>query len=145
VANLVPIFAFVLQYNDLHRLLVMSTFPLTALHLAMMIVFEFPDYMNDLRHEKLTLLVRIGWEKGIVLHNILILTAFLLLGLAATFGLPLAIVLPAFIPLPLGLLQIWQLRRISAGAKPNWTTLGFTAVVLFGSVTYLLAFTFWTR
>ena len=145
VANLVPIFAFVLQYHEFHRLLAMSTFPLTALHLAMMIVFEFPDYLNDIKHDKPTLLVRIGWQRGIILHNILILSAFLFLGLAATFGLPLAIVLPAFIPLPLGLLQIWQMRRIDAGAKPNWTTMGFTAVVLFASVAYLLAFTFWTR
>ncbi len=145
VANLVPIFAFVLQYGELHRLLVMSTFPLTALHMAMMIVFEFPDFLNDLKHEKATLLVRVGWERGMVVHNILILTAFLLLGLAATFGLPLAIALPAFIPLPLGLLQIWQMRRIASGGKPNWTTVGFTAVILFGSVAYLLAFTFWTR
>jgi 1,4-dihydroxy-2-naphthoate octaprenyltransferase len=145
VANLVPIFAFVLQFGDLHRLLVMSTFPLTTLHLAMMIVFEFPDYLNDIKYEKLNLLVRVGWERGMVLHNILILTAFFLLGLAAMFGLPLAIVLPAFIPLPLGLLQIWQMRRIAGGGKPNWTTMAFTAVVLFGSVTYLLAFTFWTR
>jgi len=145
VANLVPIFAFVLQYGELHRLLVMSTFPLTTLHLAMMIVFEFPDYLNDLKYEKPTLLVRVGWERGMVFHNILILTGFLLLGLAATFGLPLAIALPAFIPLPLGLLQIWQMRRIAGGGKPNWTTMGFTAVVLFGSVAYLLAFTFWTR
>jgi 1,4-dihydroxy-2-naphthoate octaprenyltransferase len=145
VANLVPIFAFVLQTGELHRLLVMTTFPLTALHLAMMIVFEFPDYLNDLKYEKLTLLVRVGWERGMVLHNILILTAFLLLGLAAVFGLPWAVALPAFIPLPIGMLQIWQMRRISAGGKPNWTTVAFTAVVLFGSVTYLLAFTYWTR
>lgn len=145
VANLVPIFAFALQYQELHRLLVMTTFPLTALHLAMMIVFEFPDYYNDVKYNKLTLLVRLGWERGMVFHNILILTGFLLLGLAAFFGLPSAIVLPAFLPFPLGLLQIWQLRRIAAGAKPNWTTVGMTAVVLFGSVAYLLAFTFWTR
>jgi 1,4-dihydroxy-2-naphthoate octaprenyltransferase len=145
VANLVPIFAFVLQFGGLHRLLVMSTFPLTVLHLAMMIVFEFPDYLNDIKNEKYNLLVRVGWERGMVLHNILILTTFFLLGLAAMYGLPLAIVLPAFIPLPLGLLQIWQMRRISGGGKPNWTTMAFTAVVLFGGVTYLLAFTFWTR
>ena len=145
VANLVPMFAFALQTGELHRLLVMSTFPLTALHLAMMIVFEFPDYLNDLKYEKLTLLARVGWERGMVLHNLLVLTAFLLLGLAAVFGLPLAIVLPALIPLPIGLLQIWQMRRIAGGGKPNWTTMAFTALVLMGSVTYLLAFTYWTR
>ncbi len=145
VANIVPIFAFVLQTGELHRLLIMSTFPLTALHLAMMIVFEFPDYINDIKFDKFTLLVRVGWERGMILHNILILTAFFLLGLAAMFGLPLAIVMPAFIALPIGLLQIWQMRRIAGGGKPNWTTMGFTAVVLLGSVAYLLAFTFWTR
>jgi 1,4-dihydroxy-2-naphthoate octaprenyltransferase len=145
VANLVPIFAFVLQFGNVHRLLVMSTFPLTALHLAMMIVFEFPDYLNDIKFEKLNLLVRIGWQRSMVMHNLLILTAFLLLGLAVSFSMPLAIALPAFIPLPLGLLQIWQMRRIAGGGKPNWSTMAFTAVVLFGSVAYLLAFTYWTR
>src|SRR3990170_1909375 len=36
VANLVPAFGFLLQFGELHRLVAMSTFPLTALHLAMM-------------------------------------------------------------------------------------------------------------
>jgi 1,4-dihydroxy-2-naphthoate octaprenyltransferase len=145
VTNLVPIFAFVIQFGDLHRLLVMTTFPLTALHMAMMIIFEFPDYLNDLKFEKNNLLVRVGWERGMVMHNLLIMTAYLLLGLAGIFGMPLAIVLPAFIPLPLGLLQIWQMRRIARGGRPNWTTMSFTALVLLGSTAYLLAFTYWTR
>lgn len=145
VANLVPLFAFVLQYSDIHRLIAMSTFPLSALHMAMILAFEFPDYATDLKFNKKTLLVRLGWERGMVLHNLLILGGFLLIGIAASFGLPLPIALPAFLPLPLGLLQIWQMRRIAAGAKPNWRALGLTAVVLFASVTYLLAFAFWTR
>jgi 1,4-dihydroxy-2-naphthoate octaprenyltransferase len=145
VANMVPIFAFLLQVGQPHRLLVMSTFPLTALHLAMMLAFEFPDYATDLKYEKQTLLVRLGWRTGMTLHNLLILTSFVLLGLATLFGLPTFIALPAFLPLPLGLLQIWQMRRIAAGAKPNWSTLAFTAVVLFGSMAYLLAFDFWIR
>jgi 1,4-dihydroxy-2-naphthoate octaprenyltransferase len=145
VANLVPTFGFLLQMQDLHRLLVMSTFPLTVLHLAMMLAFEFPDYATDVKYEKQTLLVRLGWQNGMVIHNVLILSAFLLLGLAMLFGLPGGIALPAFLPLPLGLLQIWQMRRIAAGAKPNWNTVTLTAVVLFASVAYLLTFTFWTR
>jgi 1,4-dihydroxy-2-naphthoate octaprenyltransferase len=145
VANLVPIFSFVLQYGDYHRLMAMTTFPLTALHLAMMIAFELPDYATDIKFNKKTLLVRLGWERGMVLHNSLILGGFLLLGIAASFGLPLPITLPAFLPFPLGLLQIWQMRRIASGVKPNWRALGLTAVALFGSVAYLLAFAFWTR
>jgi 1,4-dihydroxy-2-naphthoate octaprenyltransferase len=145
VANLVPAFAFLLQYQDFHRLVMMSTFPLTALHLAMMVVFELPDYAADLRQGKQNLLVRLGWQRAMTLHNLLVLTAFLLLGIAIWSGLPVAIALPAFLPLPLGILQIWQMRRIAAGAKPNWTTLNLTAVVLFVSMVYLLAFAFWTR
>lgn len=145
VANLVPTFAFLLQHESFHRLLAMSTFPLTALHLAMMLAFELPDYATDLKYEKLNLLVRLGWQRAMNLHNLLILTAFLLLALAAGFGLPPGIAFPAFLPLSLGLLQIWQMRRIAAGARPNWTALGLTAVVLFASTCYLLAFAFWTR
>lgn len=145
VANMVPIFAFLLQEGQPHRLLVMSTFPLTALHLAMMLAFEFPDYATDVKYEKQTLLVRLGWRAGMTFHNLLILSSFVLLGLATLFGLPTSIALPAFLPFPLGLLQIWQMRRIAAGAKPNWNTLAFTAVVLFASMAYLLAFAFWIK
>jgi hypothetical protein len=47
--------------------------------------------------------------------------------------------------LPIGLLQIWQMRRVADGAKPNWMTLTITPMVLFAAMTYLLAFAFWTR
>lgn len=145
VANLVPALAFVLQFGQYHRLLAMSTFPLTALHMAMILAFEFPDYATDLKYEKRNLLVRLGWQRAMVLHNVLIFSAFLLLGLAILSGLPAAIALPVFIPFPLGLLQVWQMRRIAAGCKPNWQSLGMTAVALLGSAVYLLTFAFWTR
>jgi 1,4-dihydroxy-2-naphthoate octaprenyltransferase len=145
VANLIPAFAFLLQWGDFHRLLAMSTFPLTFLHLAMMLAFELPDYAADLKHEKRNLMVRLGWERGMALHNVLILVSYLLLALAVWLGMPFAIALPAFFTLPLGLLQIWQMRRIADGAAPNWTTITFAPVVLFAAVTYLLAYSFWTR
>lgn len=145
VANLVPAFAFLLQYGELHRLLAMATFPLTPLHLAMMIVFELPDYAIDLKYQKLTLLVRMGWQRGMILHNLLILISFLILGIAALFGLPVAIALPGFLTLPLGLFQIWMMNRIASGGRPNWNALAFTAAALLGVTVYLLAFAFWTR
>ena len=145
VASLVPAFAFILQAGELHRLVAMSTFPLIALHLAMMLAFELPDYANDLKFEKLTLMVRLGWERGVTFHNILILVAYLLIGLAMLFGFPLTVALPALLSLPLGLFQIWYINRIAAGAKPNWNILGFLAILVFGVTTYLLTFSFWTR
>lgn len=143
VANLVPAFAYVLQAGELHRLIAMSTFPLTAVHLSMMLAFELPDYANDLKYEKQTLMVRIGWQRGMVLHNFFILMAYLLLGIAVTFGMPLSIAGPAFLTLPLGILQIWQMRRIADGASPNWTTLTLLPVALFAGLAYLLTFAYW--
>ena len=145
VANLVPALALLLQTGDLHRLLAMSTFPLTLLHLAMLLALELPDYATDIKFEKNTLLVRIGWETGVRMHNLLILGAYLVLGLAVLLGLPPAIALPAFLSLPLGILQIFQMNRIAAGAKPNWNTLTLAAVTLFSATAYLLAFSFWSR
>lgn len=144
-ANLLPAFAFLLQAGEFHRLLAMATFPLSALLMAMVLAFELPDYASDIKAGKRTLLVRLGWQAAMTLHNGLILAGFLILGLAVTFGLPLLIALPAFFTLPLGVLQIWQMRRIADGARPNWTSLTLTAAALFVSATYLLAFAFWTR
>ncbi|RPI33287.1 MAG: prenyltransferase [Chloroflexota bacterium] len=145
VANLVPALALILQFGDLHRLLAMTTFPLTALHIAMLLTFELPDYAADLKHEKQTMLVRLGWQNGMNLHNLMVLTAFLLLGLAVFRGLSIAIALPAFLVLPLGILQIWSINRIASGAKPNWTLLTLSGVMLFGIAAYLITFSLWTR
>jgi 1,4-dihydroxy-2-naphthoate polyprenyltransferase len=145
VASLVPAFAFILQFGEIHRLLAMATFPLLALHLAMVIIFEFPDYASDIKHMKTTLLVRIGWESGIVMHNVLIMTGYLVLAVGIILGFPLRVALPGFLSLPLGLFQIWMLNRIAAGAKPNWKALTLNAASVLGLTVYLLAFTFWTR
>lgn len=145
VAGLVPALGFLLQAGELHRLVAMTTSPLLTLHLAMMLVFEMPDYANDLRFRKQTLLVRAGWQTGMVLHNILLLSAYVLLGMGMLLGLPLAIALPAFLTLPLALLQVWQFRRIAEGGRPNWTALTLNALAVFGACAYLLTFAFWTR
>lgn len=145
VANLAPAFAFLLQMGELHRILAMTTFPLTALHLAMLLAFELPDYGNDFKYGKTTMMVRLGWQTGMAMHNLMVLLGYFLLGLAIFFSLPLAIALPAFLTLPLGLLQIWYMYRISAGAPPNWRAVTLGAVALFALTAYLLAFGFWTR
>jgi len=145
VASLVPAFAFNLQTGELHRFLAMSCFPLTILHLSMLIAFELPDFSTDLKFGKNTLLIRIGWQNSILLHNILILSAFLLLGVAALYGLPTFVLISAMIPLPIGLYQIWQMRRFATGDKPNWTSVTLIALVLFASTAYFITYAFWTH
>lgn len=145
VSNLVPVMAFLLQSGEFHRLVAMATFPLTVINIAMMLALELPDYATDLKYGKRTMMVRAGWERGMLLHNILVVLGFTLLGLAVLFGLPFSIALPGLLSLPLGLFQIWMMNRIASGAKPNWAFLGFTAVALYIFMVYLLTFAFWTR
>ncbi len=143
VAFLVPAFAFLLQSEALHRLVAMSAFPLATLHLAMLMAFELPDYPTDLKYGKRTLLVRMGWRNGMLFHDILILGSFFLLLFAALFGYPRFAFWSGFIVFPLGLFQIFQMRRIAMGGKPNWPLLTTGAVSLFGCMAYLLTFSFW--
>lgn len=145
VAFLVPAFGYVLQTGELHRLVAMVGFPLTFLHLSMLIAFELPDYGTDVKYQKNTLLVRLGWQSGMLLHNFFLLTAFLLFALAYLFGLPTFVVIPSLIPLPLVLLQIWQMRRIASGVKPNWTAVTLNGLAIFAAAAYLITFAFWTH
>jgi 1,4-dihydroxy-2-naphthoate octaprenyltransferase len=145
VAFLTPAFAFTLQYGDLHRLITMSTSSLVIFYLAMLLALELPSYATDLRLGKNTLIFRLGCDNGLKLHNLLILSAYLVLAIAAAFGMPLFAALPVFLTFPLGLLQIWQVWRIDQGARPNWLALMLNAIVLFGASAYLMAFAFFTH
>lgn len=144
MANLIPAFAFILQDGQLHRLIAMATFPLTPLYLAMTLALNLPSYGRDSAIEKRSLLVILGWQRGMGLHNLLVLIAFLILGIATVLGLPFKISWQAFLGLPIGLYQIWQMNRIMDGAKPRWRLLSLNALATFGLVAYLLAFSFWT-
>ncbi|MEX1248359.1 MAG: prenyltransferase [Anaerolineales bacterium] len=145
LANLVPAFAFALQTAELHRLLALSTFPLTALTLASMLGLQFPDYASDLKNEKRTLMVRMGWQNVVRIHHLLVAAGYLLFAASFAYGLPAAIALPPLFTLPLGLLQIWYLGRIAEGLRPNWTALTLNALAMTAASAYLLAYAFWTR
>lgn len=145
MANLIPGLAFALQYGEIHRLVAMATFPLTLLHVAISLATQFSTYANDLRSLKATLLTLLGWERGMILHNILILSAFFLFGMAMLFGLSTRVTFPVFFVLPLGLFQIWYMTRIASGVKPNWRLLTTTGILVLSLTTYLLTFSFWVR
>jgi 1,4-dihydroxy-2-naphthoate polyprenyltransferase len=145
VAFLVPMYAFLLQAGEMHRLVAMSAFPLFLLHLAMLLAMELPDYATDVKYEKRTLLVRLDWQTTMTMHNMLILGAYLLLLLAGLLGLPWFAVRAGMISLVVGLFQIWQMRNIARGSKPNWDALTIGAVAVFAATAYLLAWAFWTN
>jgi 1,4-dihydroxy-2-naphthoate octaprenyltransferase len=145
VAFLLPSFSFVLQTGEMHRFVAMSAFPLTMIHLAMMIAFELPDYASDDKFNKRTLLIRLGWRNGMNFHNMLIIGGYLLLLIELIFGFPRVVVMHALLSLPIALIQIWQIYRIESGGKPNWTGVTVNALGTFGALVYFMGFAYWTN
>ncbi len=142
---LVPMLSFNLQTGEAHRLVAMSSLPIVLFSVVFMLAASFPDYATDLKYGKRTFLVRAGWEYVVFLHNSLILLGFLVLALLLYLNFPRAILYPAFLAFPLGLMQIWQMRQIVAGAKPSWKAFTWNAAALVGSVIYIFTYFFWTR
>jgi 1,4-dihydroxy-2-naphthoate octaprenyltransferase len=143
VGGIVPSFAFALQTGELHRILFMSTAPLVALCFAMIIVFELPDYPVDARYEKNNLLVRLGWQNAMRLHDLAIAFAFLSYLLAYLFGFPRRVSLGAVIVLPLALAQVWQMARLRSGFRPQWRTLTLVSLGVFALAIYMELVGFW--
>lgn len=142
---LIPTFAFTIQVGNIHRLLLMVTSPLVVLCLGMLIALQMPDYASDLKAGKRTLMVRMGWQNAMTFHNILVMSAYFLVGLALYFGFPRFAALAAVLSFPVAVLEIWQMLRISQGGKPNWKALTINSVATFASMAYLLTYAFWTH
>lgn len=145
LSNLVPALAFLFQTGELHRLLAMTTFPLTFLHLAMILTYELPDYGTDVKFAQQTMMVRVGWESGMRLHNVFLLVAYLILGLAMVFGMSITLGIPGFLTFPLAAFQIYLMSRIAAGSRPNWRILLFVGAAIYWLTAYLIMFAVWTR
>lgn len=142
---LVPVFAFTMQSGSLHRLLTLIALPLLFFYLALMLAIEFPDYASDSKYDRRNLLLRLGWQRGMILHNLLVVAGFLFLALAVFFGLPIMIAVPIIAVLPVGFVQIWLMDRIGQGKKPNWNLLMVLAVSTLGLTAYFLIYGFWTH
>jgi 1,4-dihydroxy-2-naphthoate octaprenyltransferase len=137
VSAMVPTLAFTLQVGSMHRLLFLATAPLVLLNFAMILAFEVPDYGTDLRFGKRTLMVRLGWENGMRLHDAAIVAAVVVLLGGALLGMPAHVSVGLLIVLPLAAAQAWQMGRVRRGARPNWLLLTGGAVALFSLAAYL--------
>jgi 1,4-dihydroxy-2-naphthoate octaprenyltransferase len=141
----IPSLAFLLQMREPHRLLAMFTFPLVFLCLAFLLILDFPSFALDQKYRRATLLIRLSWQNAVPLHHGLLLVAYLLFAIALTLGFPFALVWPAFLTLPLAVVQIVWLNRIADGAPPVWKFLTALAASVFGLTAYFLTLTFWLR
>ena len=143
VINLLPAWGFIIQYGEVHRLLLLLTLPFTALMLAMRLAMSLENYGQDIRNGNKNLMTSMGWERGMSLHNYFIIFSFVVMAFTYVLGLPWKLVLPGLLSLPIGLYQIWQMRQIASGLKPNWKVLNFTAISLLGVTAYLVALSLW--
>ena len=143
VAGLVPALGHVVQARQPSFLVLLATAPLVILHLAMLLAFEFPDFLSDEAAGKRTLLVRVGRRTGARLHNALILLAFSLAGVAACIGLPAQVALAVVLTSPLALLQISLFRCLQRGDPVSFAHLTFLGLLLFALAASFTAFSFW--
>lgn len=143
LTNLIPALGYILQTGEMSDLLGTLTFPLTALYLAMILAVSLETYYADIKAGRQNLIIRLGWQRGMVFHNLLILIAYLLVGIGAVVGVASALTWPKLLTLPIGLFQVWQIWQISIGAKPRWNLLKITAYATFAITLYLQTFTLW--
>ncbi len=119
---------------DLSLILSLS---LLMLFFALRIVLGLESYEEDERVERETFLTAIGWERGMQVHNILLLVAFFIPALAlALFNFPLELFWPLLLAFAVAMAQLVQMVRIHNGAPVNWRLLRFTAY----SSLYLFAY-----
>lgn len=144
LTSITPALAYVLQTGETHRLLILLTFPLTAMYIATSLATELETYYDDIKAGRQTLMVAVGWQRGMNLHNLLILLSYFLIGLAAALRLPWSLIWPMLLTAPLGLFQIWQMWQISTGQKPRWRLLRINALALMGIMVYMVAYSLWT-
>ncbi len=138
VATLIPAIAVVLQGKTLSYFLLMLTMPLVLIYLAMKIALSFEVYGYEITHGSRSLDARLGWQKAMSLHNILIITAFILIGVFGLVGLNWSFVWPMLLGLPIGGYQIFLMQQIAEGAKPRWRLLRLISAGLFLLMTYLI-------
>jgi 1,4-dihydroxy-2-naphthoate octaprenyltransferase len=143
VAGLVPALGHLLQAGHPSPLIVLATAPLMMFHLAMLVAFEYPDFLSDEAAGKRTVLVRLGRRRGMLIHNGALLAGIGLAVLATFVGLPARVALAVVISAPLVLLQMVNLRRMQRGEPVSFTRLTFLAVFIFSLTTYFMAFSFW--
>ncbi len=133
-----PGLGLLLQNGEYHRLLAQLTFPLALLCLAAQVAMRFPTYAADTRAGQENLVIRLGWQRALLLHNLLLLAAFLLFGFASLNGLPWSLTWPALLGFPIALAQLWLMNGIGQGRKPAWSLLLVLALTSFLLTAYFI-------
>lgn len=140
---LTPAFAVILQLGELHRSLLLITFPIFFLIIAIFLAFSLENYYENLKTGYKTLMTVFGWKMGMNIHNLFLLIFYLTYGIGAALGLPSRLLIPALAAFPFSALEFWEMWRISIGEKPRWKFLKFCAWATVGVLSYFLLFELW--
>lgn len=143
VAGLLPMFSYLLFAGRLDSLILLVIAPLAAFHYAMLIVFDMPDTPSDLAGGKKTLLVRIGRDRGMEMHNALIVTGFAVAAAASLGGLPIDAAWSLVPIVPLAAYQVFEVNRARSGGDVQFQRLTIGAAALFAAATIVMAVSFW--
>lgn len=138
ITSMIPAFAFLTQTGEMHRFLLIFSFPFIAFYVAMRIALSFQRFGRDVKLGQRTLLVVLGYQKSTTLHNLLLATGYLTLVIGGIMGLPWALTWPGLLTIPICFFQTWQLIQIGIGAKPAWRVLRLTASSLLALTVYLI-------
>jgi 1,4-dihydroxy-2-naphthoate octaprenyltransferase len=140
-----PALAYFLQSNELNRLLTMVVIALVPGYLANRLLALLKRFGSDYKAGVASIVIIVGWENTMLLHNALILLSYLLFALIAVLGFPWILLWPVFLSLPIGLLEIWLVERVKRGMKPLWGIMQFASACVLWIPIYLISFAFWIR
>ena len=145
IGTILPVYSFLIQTGEFHRLLFFVTFPLTLLALAYLLVGNFSTFAADLKMGHNSLLHRMTWRWAVPFHQVLLLMAYLIFAVGPFVDIPWGVIWPVFLVLPFGIIQMVLLQQVAAGGRPIWKLLTNLAASTFGLTSYLLSLTFWIR
>lgn len=143
IANTIPATAFLLQNETMQNLTFMVTLPLTFVYLSLEIASSFEYNAFDQKHATGSILSFLGWQRGIVIHNLSLILPFLLYAAFLFLGFSWRLAWPVFLALPFAALQVLQIIRIGEGVKPNWRLFRVNSLSTFLLMVYLISFTLW--
>ena len=138
-----PAIGYLSQVGEFHRFLTLAIFPLFPLHLGLILILRLKTYAVDSKLKRKTLLVRLGWKRGIMVHNLMVLSGFLLFGFALLFGMSLRMIGPVFFALPAAGYLIWTLSNLERGAPVRWNLIRLLSLIVFFLPVYMIFYTAW--
>ncbi|MGH2592111.1 MAG: prenyltransferase, partial [Anaerolineae bacterium] len=143
VSLLVPLTAVLMQRSPIGAPLLAVALPLALINLAMQLAFEFPDFDADRATGKRTLTVRLGRDRAVHLHNVLLASAFAVAWIASASGwIDPHVAAWMLLTAPLA---VWQVAGVLWRARRGWRgyglmTAGGVGLFALATATFLAGF-----